>query len=203
MKVLGITGGTGSGKSTVCAILSEYGAEIIDSDSIAREVVAKGKEALGEIAAYFGKEVIDPKGELDRRKLASIVFNSREKLEVLNGITHKYIIERILHRVETARREKKRLAVIDAPVPVKHGFMDIADEIWVVCADRDKRIERIMGRSGLTREEALARIRSQKKDEDYLKLADVVIYNNNGLAGLKRRIEELLSERSLLPRRSL
>lgn len=198
MRIVGITGGIGSGKSTVSGILARKGAKVIDTDVLAREVVAPGSKALEEIAAFFGEDVLLPEGELDRKKLGNIVFNSKDKLEVLNGITHKYIIDKMLKDIEAYKLEGKwSLIVLEVPVPVGR-FKDTADEIWVVTADRNIRLRRIMERNGLTEEEALTRMKAQLKDEDYLKLADIIIYNNGNQSALESRIEELLNQRGLL-----
>jgi len=192
LKIIGITGGTGSGKSIVSRILRDLGAGIINADKIAREVVSKGGKALEELVQYFGSEILGSGGELDRKKLAEIVFNNFEKLEVLNSITHKYIIERIINSVNEAKGDNKAgITVIDAPIPIEHGFKDQADEIWVVTADRDLRIKRIMERDALTLEEALSRINSQFKDEDYLKIADEVLVNNGSIEELEKEVARL------------
>lgn len=195
MFVIGITGGTGSGKSTVASILSRYGGEIIDADLIAREVVAKGSKALDELVESFGKEILDEEGNLDRKELAAMVFADKDKLELLNNITHKYIIQRIIEKLENIKSEgKARFAVIDAPIPVEHGFLDVVDVVWVVVADEGQRIRRIMERSGLSRQEAINRIKSQKSQEDYIKIADKVIHNNGCLKQLEKETIYLLGE---------
>lgn len=192
MKIIGVTGGIGSGKSTVAQILSTFGGRIIDADSIAKEVVGKGEKALGEIRDQFGPAVINGAGELDRAKLASIVFNDSEKLKALNNITHKYVVERILEDIRRYREDGVPFVILDVPIPVKSGFLDVAHEIWVVSADMETRISRIMNRSGYTYEEALKRIRSQMKDEDYFKIADRIIINNKGIEELRHEVENNL-----------
>lgn len=191
MKVIGITGGIGSGKSTVAKILHDLGARIIDADKTAREVTSKGQPALEEIRGYFGEEVINEKGELDRKKLSSIVFGDNEKLEVLNAITHKYIADRIKGCLEVLMKEQAEFVVLDAPLPVKHGFLDIVDEVWVVVAGKDDRIRRAMQRSGVSYEEAVKRINAQKNDEEYLEHADEVIYNDGNIDELEKAVAKL------------
>lgn len=194
MIIIGVTGGIGSGKSTVSKILSDCGAEIVDADLIAREVTGKGGKALEELTAFFGNSVLDNKGQLDRTKMAGLVFGNPEKLEALNKITHKYIIIRICENIDRAKRDKKPdIIVIDAPIPVEHGFLDLVDSVWVVAADRNTRIERIMERSGLDRDSALKRIESQISDEAYLEIADEVIYNNGNKEELRMKVLQLLN----------
>lgn len=191
MRVIGITGGIGSGKSTVSNLLKGFGAKIIDADLIARDIVRKGERALMEIEAFFGAEVITADGELDRKSLGKIVFGNQGKLKVLNEITHKYIIEKIKNQLDFAGEEGVEVVAIDAAIPFKEGFIDMADEIWVVAADEKVRIERIMARNGLTYEEALSRVNSQMMQEEYIKLADRVIFNNSGIEELINKVKEL------------
>lgn len=196
MRIIGITGGIGSGKSTISRILYDLGARIVDADKIAREVVRKGEKAYEEITAFFGRDILDDGGELDRKKLAALVFDNKEKLEVLTSITHKYIIERMIQSIEKEKDEgKAEIVVIDAPIPVEHGFVDMVDEIWVVTADKDIRIRRIMDRSGYTLEEALKRVEAQKKEEEYLKLADEIICNNGGIEELEKQVARLFVQK--------
>ena len=193
--VIGVTGGIGSGKSTVARILEARGARVIDADRIAREVVRKGSRALDEIAGCFGSGVITRDGELDRKKLAAIVFSDKEKLEALNSIVHKYVVERIEDLVKSIKNEGKCEAiVIDAPIPVEHGFVDLADSIWVVAAEKGLRTGRIIERSGCSFEEAVARIESQMSEAEYIKMADEVLYNNGNLAELEREAAELFAK---------
>ena len=193
MKVIGVTGPIGSGKSTVSRILSEAGAFIIDADKIAKEVVCKGKKAYQELIDYFGRGILNPEEELDRKKLAAIVFGDNEKLQAINGIVHKYVVEEIIEQIDKLMTDKSNdLVVLDVPIPVKHGFIDIADEIWVVTADKETRISRIMKRNGFDREEALRRINAQMSEEEYLKLADHVILNNGSEKQLGEKIRDLL-----------
>lgn len=192
MKIIGVTGGTGSGKSTVSQILHDLGAIIINADSIAKEVVSKGGKTLEEIAEYFGIEIVDDNGELDRRKLGHIVFNNPEKLNVLNTITHKYIAEKINEKVNSLKSDSDAgVVVIDAPIPIEYGFLDLSDTVWVVVADTKVRIKRIMERDGLSYDEALSRLKAQKKDEEYLKIADEVLVNNGNIEELEKEVVRL------------
>ncbi len=191
MRIIGLTGGMGSGKSTVSGILRGLGAKIIDADTVAREVVAVGEKALEELVCFFGPEILDGKQGLDRKKLAAMAFGDGEKLSVLNSITHKYIIERIEKEVDNAAQAGVETVVIDAAIPFERGFLDIAGEIWVVTAALETRISRVMRRSGFTCEEAAARIRAQKSEEEYVRLADVVLENNGEYSALEERVTEL------------
>jgi len=190
--VIGVTGGIGAGKSMVSRILVDLGAKVVDADKIARDIVKPGEPALMELVNEFGKEILTGQGELDRQKLSQMVFGDNQKLEKLNKITHKYIVERIINLVEKEKRDKRfDIIVLDVPIPVKKGFLDIADEIWVVTADKETRIERIIKRSGFTREEAEKRIASLPGDEEYLEIADEVIENNSSLEELEKKVAKL------------
>lgn len=192
MYVIGVTGGIGAGKSMVSRILVDLGAKVVDADKIARDIVKPGEPALMELVNEFGKEILTGQGELYRQKLSQMVFGDNEKIEKLNKITHKYIVERIINLVEKEKRDKRfDIIVLDVPIPVKKGFLDIADEIWVVTADKETRIERIIKRSGFTREEAEKRIASLPADEEYLEIADEVIENNSSLEELEKKVAKL------------
>jgi dephospho-CoA kinase len=190
--IIGLTGTIGSGKSTVSKIMKDLGAAIIDADVIARTVTAKGSEALEELVSHFGSEILEQNGELNRKKLADIVFNDPVKLEDLNNITHKYIIRKILSSLNDLKASgRNEVVVLDAPLPVKRGFLDMVDEVWVVTSERETRIKRIMQRSGFTLEEATERINSQAKEEQYLGIADLVIENDSSIEELEKTVVKL------------
>lgn len=191
MKIIGITGGIGSGKSTVARILGDLGAGVVDADKVSKEVTTKDKPALEEIVELFGTGVVNNEGILDRKKLSDIVFTDRSKLETLNLITHKYIVDEIKVELEKLREAGVQIAVLDAPLPVEHGFLDMVEEVWVIVANSDLRIKRVMKRNNITREDALSRVKMQKRDEEYLKLADKVIKNEGGMEELEKEIAKL------------
>ena len=176
MKIIGVTGGTGGGKTTITEKMKSYGACVCDADVVARQVVAPGKKALFEIAAEW--DVVRG-GVLDRKALAKIVFSDENELHKLNGIVHKYVIEEIKSQIENCKEE---IFVIDAIALFESGLSDICDVTVAVIADRNIRCERIMARDGLSREEACMRINAQESNEFYIERADFVIYNNNGVS---------------------
>lgn len=186
MRIIGVTGGIGSGKSTVSKILASFGAQIIDADILARQIVEKGQKALEEIVSYFGETILDCEGNLDRKKLSGIVFKDKQKLEALNRITHKHVAERIIENIK--KLKENEVAVVDAPIPIEHGFIDVVDEIWVVIADKEVRIKRVMDRSGLTYNEVEDRINSQLSDEYYKSISDKIIVNNGSIEELRRQV---------------
>lgn len=191
-----MTGGIGSGKSTVSRTLKDLGAVVIDADSIARAVTVKGGKALEELARYFGNEILDNSGELNRKALAQAAFSDPVKLYALEAITHRYIIAKITEAIENIKNTgKAEIVVIDAPIPVEQGFMDVSDEVWVVTAQRETRVKRAMERSGYSYEETLDRINSQMKDEEYLKAADEVLQNDGSIEELEKAVVKLFLQK--------
>lgn len=189
MKVIGLTGGIAAGKSTVSAILNELDIPIIDADKIAREVVKVGKPALKEIEAVFGKDVIQQDGSLDRRRLGKIVFADPEKLKALNGITHRRIMKEILNRIEMYRKKMiYPVIIIDAALLIEAGIKELVDEIWLVVADENTQLKRLMERDKMSEDEALRRIRSQMPVEEKKKYANVMLDNNREVGCLREQV---------------
>lgn len=184
--VLGITGGSGSGKSQVCKLLGSMGVYIIDADEIGHEIT-KREDVLREIEVAFGKDVIDG-GSLNRRKLGEIVFSSRADLETLNVITHKKIYDEIKMRLKESQSE---IVAIDAAVLKKTRIKELCDFIVAVVAPCEQRIKRIMQRDYLTEERAVERINSQPTDAEYAHGVDFVILNNGNVENLNRRVIEI------------
>lgn len=196
MKIIGVTGGIGSGKSAVARILRDLGAVVIDADSIARAVTAKGGKALEELTGYFGSRILDGNGDLNRKALADLVFKDPVKRHALEAITHKHIVSKILDGIENIKNSgKTEIVVIDVPIPLEHGFLDVVDEVWTVTAEKETRIGRVMERSGYTYEEAVDRINSQMKEEDYLKVADEVIRNDGSMDELEKSVVKLFIQK--------
>ena len=196
MKIIGVTGGIGSGKSTVSSTLRDLGAAVVDADVLARNVTAKGGKAFEELVGYFGSTIVAENGELDREKLAAEAFQDKVKLHALNAITHKYIADKIRDTVEFLKNAGKwDIIVIDAPIPLKKGFLDMADEVWVVVAERETRIRRVMSRSSLTYDAVADRISSQMRDDEYLKIANEVLYNDGTLEELEQTVVRLFLQK--------
>ncbi len=196
MRIIGITGGIGSGKSTAARVAYDLGARIIDADLIAKRVMKKGNQAYYEVIEEFGTDILNKRGGIDRKKLAQKVFTDSEKRKKLNKITHKYIAGVIHKKIERMKEAKSPdIVVIDAPIPIEEGFLDVADEVWVVNADKEKRIDRIIKRNNVSQEEALNRINSQMEDQEYKKIADVVIENNGTVEELEKRIARLFIQK--------
>lgn len=185
--VLGITGGSGSGKSQVCKLLASMGAYIIDADEIGHEVTDRS-DVLREIEVAFGKEVIKPDGSLDRKKLGAMVFSSKEALETLNIITHKKIFDEIEAMVHGSNSE---IVAIDAAVLKQTRLKALCDFVIAVVAPIDQRMKRIVQRDHLNEERALDRINSQPTDAEYAHGVDFVILNSGNVENLNRRVIEI------------
>ena len=172
-RIIGLTGGIASGKSTVSDELKKCGIEIIDADAISRTLLEINGPAYHEVAEVF-PQYIKEDGEVDRRALGAHVFADEAELRKLNGITHPIIVSEVKKRAERA----EKCAVIDAPLLIEVGLDRICDEIWLITADREIRIQRIIARNGLTRAEAEDRIDRQMPEEEKRKRAHRVIENN-------------------------
>lgn len=193
MKVIGLTGGTGSGKSVVSKSLAEAGAVIVDADQIAHEIILKGEPAYQEIIEYYGTGILDEDGNIIRKKLGEIVFHDEEKLVFLNRCTHKYICAEVDRQIAAAKAAGTAKAIVlDAPLLLEAGLEQVCDGVWVVYADPEVRAQRVMARDGVTYELAKARIANQKSWEEYKQAADTVIDNSKDLAYLQGQLYELL-----------
>ena len=195
MKVIGLTGGTGSGKSVVSKSLLAAGAVIVDADKIAHDIILKGKPAYYEIIAYYGTGILDENGNIIRKKLGEIVFNDKEKLAFLNQCTHKYITAEVKRQIAEAKAaDTAKAIVLDAPLLLEAKLETVCDVVWVVYADPEVRVQRVMARDGITYELAKARIANQKSWEEYKQAADAVIDNSKDLPYLESQLEEILKK---------
>lgn len=192
---VGLTGGIGSGKSTVARMLHDRGAVIIDADRLAREVVEPGEPALAEIAARFGDHLIDEDGRLDRAGLAAVVFTDDGARSDLEEITHPRIGERMASMYMTAIRAAdgdEVTVVLDHPLLVETGLAASQDVVVVVVADEELRVTRLVER-GLPEEDARARMRTQATDDERAAVADHVLNNDGDLHDLDEQVATLWS----------
>ncbi len=192
MFVLGITGGIGSGKSTVSEILGSRGIRVLDADKISREVTDLNGIALPEIAEVFGNRAIK-NSALDRKFISNIVFNDKTKLDVLSSIIHRYVLEYIAQEIDKERNKGTKCVVLDVPIPVRKGFLDKCNQVWVVTCDMDVRLDRLMNR-GMNIDDAKRRIAMQMTDEEYVSLGDFEINNSGSLEELNQKVEELITK---------
>ena len=191
MKVIGLTGGIGSGKSTVSQFLAELGAVVIDTDKVGHEALKPGGEAWQQVVNAFGEQIVTPPGDIDRRKLGEIVFNDAEALAQLNRIVHPRIYDMVRDQLEEYRQEGVGVLVLEVPLLVEAGWTSLVDEVWVTVASEATVLKRIKERTGLSEQESLARIRSQLPLEERISHADVAIDTDCSLDGLKAEIKEL------------
>ncbi|MBE7056925.1 MAG: dephospho-CoA kinase [Ruminococcaceae bacterium] len=193
MRIIGLTGGCGTGKSTVAGLLAEKGGHIIDADKLTWELQKPGASAYEEIVKWLGTDFLLEDGSLNRRKIAELVFNDKQALRKLNNIVHTKVAEEIKSSIELIEStHDEGFIVLDVPIPVEKGFLDTADVIWVTVANNDIRVERLMARMGISEQEAMNRINSQLSNWEYESLGDVVIENEKGIEELKQKVEEAL-----------
>jgi len=181
--VIGLTGQTGSGKSTVCNAFMENGFEIINCDLVARTVTSDGSDCCKEIEKVF-PDCFDPELHLDRKALGAIVFDDKEKLEILNGIIFPYINEEIAKRISHASENGKKLILLDAPTLFEAGADKLCDMIVSCVALKELRLKRIMIRDGLSETQAENRMNSQHSEDFFRDNSDMIIENNGGLSSL-------------------
>ena len=193
MRVLGLTGNIGSGKSTVARLLAARGVPVVDADQIAREVVQPGRPAHREIAERF-PGVIGSDGALDRKALAALVFNDSREREALNQITHPRIAEEVSARLGALASAGRPLAVYEAALIVENGLHRGLDGLIVVTAPEEAQIARLKARDGMSEAEARARIAAQLPAADKLRHATYVIDNQGSEADLAAQVDRLLEK---------
>lgn len=192
MRVIGITGGVGSGKSEVLRLLKEeFGAKLFMADEIAHEVMEPGGEACRRIEEVFGTEYLKPDGSVDRQKMAALIFKDAKALETMNSIVHPAVWKRIEDGIQTA---PERLVVVEAAL-FDEEHNRLFDEVWYIYTSRENRISRLMASRGYSREKCLDIMSNQKSEEEFQAMADRVIDNNQTVEDVKRQIEFILNER--------
>lgn len=186
VKVIGLTGMSGAGKSTACGVFKSEGFDIIDCDKICRDIVEKGKPCLNEIAASFGSRILTKEGEYNRREVGRIIFGDSNKRFLINRIMYPYVSYIVIKRI---LQTKKRFAVIDAPTLFESGIDDICDVIVSITADKETLINRIVSRDNTSRETAENRLKSQQTCDFYKSRSDYVIDNIEDSLSFIKRIE--------------
>ena len=179
MKIIGITGPTGAGKSTLSEYMRGCGIPVIDADRLYHSMLTPPSPCLDALRAAFGDEIFSGE-ELDRKKLANIVFNDENKLELLNNTVLSIVLDESRKIFATHRSEGKEIAAIDAPTLIESGFCDECDLVVSVICDPATRTERIILRDGIDREAAEKRVYAQKSNEFYISRSDIVINNDKG-----------------------
>jgi dephospho-CoA kinase len=197
MIVVGLTGGIGSGKSTVSALLEARGAVIVDADAIVHELQAPGAPLLDAIAARFGSDVVRPDGSLDRARLAAVAFVDEESVRTLNAIVHPAVLAEMDARVQ-AHADTDRVVVLDIPL-LKERNRNGMVAVIVVDTPVDVAVARLVGQRGMTEEDARARMSKQISREERLALADFVIDNAGDRDDLERQVDDVWDKIQSLP----
>ncbi|WHY37549.1 dephospho-CoA kinase [Bacillus velezensis] len=191
--VIGLTGGIASGKSTVARMLIDKKITVIDADAIAKQAVETGMPAYGQIVEAFGKDILLENGDIDRKKLGSIVFTDEQKRLKLNQIVHPAVRAEMLKQRDEAVARKEQFVVLDIPLLYESGLDYLVGKVLVVTVPADIQLKRLIERNSLTEEEAMSRITSQMPLTDKTKKADAVIDNSGSLEYTKHQLEEVLS----------
>lgn len=197
MHVIGLTGGIGSGKSTVAKLLEEHGAAVLSADLVGHEVYQPGRPAWQELVDAFGRDVVASDGTIDRKKLGGIVFadpNDQRPLKRLNSITHPRMKGMMRERLAELQRQGLPAAVLEAALLFDAGWDDLTDEIWVTVVPPEVAARRTAERSGLAVEQVLARIQAQMSNEERITRSDIVIDTNCDLEGTARQVEQQWSQ---------
>lgn len=190
-QVIGLTGGIASGKSTVSAYLKELGQTVIDADAVVHELQGKGGALYQVLVDWLGSEVLQPDGQLDRKKLSAFIFGSSEHLTKSAELQNPIIRQELKKRLDQALLETD-LVFLDIPLLYEQGYESWCDHVWVVYVDKETQVERLMARNGYTQEEAELRISRQMSLEEKKMRADKVIDNGASLEVLQERVQELL-----------
>lgn len=188
--IIGIVGGVGCGKSTVLTYLKEkYNAYIIEADKVAKEIMEKGNEVYNKVIREF-PESLDKDDNIDRKKLAEIVFNDAKKLEKLNNITHPGTIKEITDRINNSSNQ---LVIVESAILIGSGIDKMCDEIWYVYCDLEKRIKRLMDSRGYSEEKTRNVIMNQMSEEEFNRVSDEFIDNSNSEEETHEQIDFILS----------
>jgi dephospho-CoA kinase len=193
MLLVGLTGGIGSGKSTVAELLAARGAIVIDADDLARRAVANSTDGFDRVVETFGREILDPDGDIDRAKLAGLVFDDPERLRKLEAIVHPEVARLLAEAIEPYR-DTDRVIVYAVPLLAERGLAEGFDVVVVVVADIDRRIERLMRDRGMTADEVRARVAAQLSDEERARVADVLLDNDGEPERLVPQVNRLWSD---------
>ena len=193
MLLVGLTGGIGAGKSTVAAMLAQRGAAVIDADDLARRAVARGTDGCDRVVEAFGLEILDDDGDLDRGKLAGIVFADAERRASLEAIVHPEVA-RLLAEALEPYQGTDRIVVYVTPLLAESGMAEGFDVIVVIVADVDRRVERLMHDRGMAADEVRARIAAQFNDEERARIADVLLDNDGEPHRLDPQVDRLWTE---------
>ena len=195
MLKIGLTGGIGTGKSSVTEAFQSLGAAVINADLLGHDAYLPGTIGFEEVVTEFGQEIVGSDGEIDRKKLGPIVFSDSSKMDRLNEIMHPLIRDLIDERLVSLESSQNKVAVVEAAILIEAGWKSLFDEIWVVISDREEVINRLGVRNGLSREDAVKRIDSQMSNNERIEHGDVVVENTGSMEDLQTRVNSLWAKR--------
>jgi len=192
MRVVGLTGNFGSGKSTVAGMFRAAGVPVLDADRLAREVTAPGGPAYDDVVREFGAEILHDDGTIDRRRLGEIVFAAPERRSRLEAITHPVILRAIRHALDELSRSGSPVAIVEAALIHESGRKGLFDEVISVRCDADTLLRRVTARDGISREQAETRIAAQMDAGEQAQRSDHVIENSGSFEATRRQVERLV-----------
>ena len=192
MKILGITGGIGSGKPLVTKLLEEEGAYIANTDRIAKELMEPGQASYIDVVEYFGKDILLEDKTIDSNRLSKIVFKDEKKLKILNSLTHPKVLEVVQEEIGEKRKEGWKYFVIETALMIESGYDTICDQVWYVYAPEKMRRDRLKKSRDYSDLKIDSIFESQCKDEDFRKRYSIVIENVGDLDYLKEQVESLI-----------
>ena len=192
-KIIGITGGIASGKSTVVAEIRKHGYQVIDADQVVHELQAKGGKLYQALCNWLGTDILQESGELDRKKLGQLIFSSKDMLEKSSRLQNGIIREELARRRDELAKTQK-VFFMDIPLLIEHDYMEWFDDIWLVHLDEKTQLERLVMRNHFSKEEAKKRMASQMSTEAKKPYADKLLDNSGDLTELKAQIHQLLQE---------
>ena len=191
MKIIGITGGVGAGKSTVLDYLREqFHAYVIQADPVGHQVMEPGEICYSQVIALFGEHILKKDKTIDRKAVSDVVFGNEEKLKKLNGIIHPAVRQSVLEEIQLQKEKKTAIVVVEAALLLEEHYEKFCDKVWYVHTDREIRISRLMENRGYSREKSESIISSQAPDEYFAKHADYIIWNNGDIKDTWLQVEE-------------
>ena len=191
MKIIGITGGVGAGKSTVLDYLREqFHAYVIQADQVGHQVMEPGEICYSQVIALFGEHILKKDKTIDRKAVSDVVFGNEEKLKKLNGIIHPAVRQSVLEEIQLQKEKKTAILVVEAALLLEEHYEKFCDKVWYVHTDREIRISRLMENRGYSREKSESIISSQAPDEYFAKHADYIIRNNGDIKDTWLQVEE-------------
>ena len=199
MKIIGITGISGSGKTAAARLLAAMRGFLVEADPLAHSLMKKGQAAYNEIVEAFGDEILGEDGEISRPALGKLVFEDREKLSRLEGIIHPRVIKKTMELISQAEKTGHySFAIIDAPLLIEAGMHKLCHSCWLITASHDTRLKRIMARDNISQEAATKRLAARKGDAALRPYADIIIENNSdSMDALREKVQEKIQENVL------